>query len=205
MTVLSAILYVLNIIANNDILYTFEKICENYEQKIKELTLFYESKIFTYEKKIMSEINHLKDISVNYISLDQYNNIIANLNVKWSEKFNEAKKEYEAYIERLTNILTYKEKYRGLLSRMYFYKAKELDISKIEEALKDESLSNRPKKKNNMFYLEDLTRISELSEEINYSSGMQMMKIFKEYKNDTSIIDDFDYYEFKQKNSMSNK
>lgn len=42
-------------------------------------------------------------------------------------------------------------------------------------------------------------------QEINYSSGMQMMKIFKEYKNDTSIIDDFDYYEFKQKNSMSNK
>ena len=29
------------------------------------------------------------------------------------------------------------------------------DISKIEEALKDESLSNRPKKKNNMFILRE--------------------------------------------------
>lgn len=165
-----------------------EKISENYEQKIKELTLFYESKIFTYEKKIMSEINHLKDISVNYISLDQHNNIITNLNVKWSEKFNEAKKEYEAYIERLTNILTYKEKYRGLLSRMYFYKAKEIDISKIEEALKDESLPNRPKKKNNMFYLEDLTRISELSEEINYSSALFELKMLYNKKMNELVI-----------------
>lgn len=38
-------------------------------------------------------------------------------------------------------------------------------------------------------------------EEINYASGMKMMKIFKDYKNDTSIIDDFDYYEYKQNNS----
>lgn len=154
-----------------------KKISENYEQKIKELTLFYESKIFTYEKKIMSEINHLKDISINYISLDQHKNIIANLNLKWNEKLNEAKKEYDAYIERLTNILKYKEKYRGLLSRMYFYKTNELDISKIEEALEDENISNKSKKKNNMFYLEDLTRISELSEEINYSSALFELKM----------------------------
>ena len=38
-------------------------------------------------------------------------------------------------------------------------------------------------------------------EEINYSSGMKMMKIYKEYKNDTSIFDDFDYYEYKQNHS----
>ena len=38
-------------------------------------------------------------------------------------------------------------------------------------------------------------------EEINYASGMKMMKIFKDYKNDTSIIDDFDYYEYKQNHS----
>lgn len=154
-----------------------EKISENYEQKIKELTIFYESKIFTYEKKIMTEINNLKDVSVNYISLDQHKNIIADLNLKWNGKFNETKKEYEAYIERLTNILKHKEKYRGLLSRMYFYKAKELDISKIEEALKDESISSKSKRKNNMFYLEDLTRVSELSEEINYSSALFELKM----------------------------
>ena len=36
------------------------------------------------------------------------------------------------------------------------------------------------------------------AQEVNYEAGINMLQIFKDYQNKTSIIDDFSYYEYQQ-------
>ena len=43
------------------------------------------------------------------------------------------------------------------------------------------------------------------AQEVDYASGLAMLNIFQSYQSNTSIIDDFSYYEFKQNQILKNK
>ena len=160
------------------------KIKEQYENRIKELTNYYENKISGYEKVMLNQLNELKNINVNYITIAEHKNIISNNNIQWKEKLESYKKEYDDYIAKLTNILSYKEKYKSLLTRMYLYKAKEYNISKIEKELREENKLRVKQKPAAIPYMEDITKLSELCEEVNLSTALFELKLLYKEKMD---------------------
>jgi len=39
-------------------------------------------------------------------------------------------------------------------------------------------------------------------QEVPFETGIQVLEIFEKYKNQTSILDDFEYYEMQEKNHL---
>lgn len=146
-----------------------KNLTDSYEQRLKDLKGFYELKYERYEKSLKDNLNDFKNLAANYININKHKEIINFLNAQWTKKFSLMKKEYENYINNLTNILKIKDKYRGLLTRLLMYKKNNISIEKIEEVLNP--------KRENFSQVEDIMKLSQLTEEVNYYAAIFEMKL----------------------------
>ncbi len=144
------------------------KLIKAYENKIKEISNIYENKLQNLEKSYQLLLKNIQTSSNTYITLIEHNYIINNLNLKWENRISSLKTQYEKQISNLTDIMKYKEKYRGLINRMEKYRKYEIDIQKIEEKLIENKIENN--KQTDFSF--DLYLVSKLSQEIEYNKSL---------------------------------
>ena len=144
------------------------KLMKIYDNKIKEISYIYENKLQNLEKSYQLLLKKIQTSSNTYITLIEHNNVINNLNLKWENRISSIKNQYEKQISNLTEIMKYKEKYRGLINRMEKYRKYEIDIQKIEEKLIENKIENNKE----IDFSFDLYLVSQLSQEIEYNKSL---------------------------------
>ena len=144
------------------------KIKSLYELKIREISLFYETKFCDLNKLLNNNLNEYKLLSSNYISLAQHKTIINDIKKNYNELLNKTKENCEKVIKKLTDIMKNKTKYKDLIKRLQLYTIYEVKINDIEKIIinnLNEKLNNNIKGNN---YFNDFYLISQLDEDINY-------------------------------------
>ena len=157
------------------------KIKSLYELKIREISLFYETKFCDLNKLLNNNLNEYKLLSSNYISLAQHKTIINDIKKNYNELLNKTKENCEKVIKKLTDIMKNKTKYKDLIKRLQLYTIYEVKINDIEKIIinnLNEKLNNNIKGNN---YFNDFYLISQLDEDINYHKKIcQMNQLYNE-------------------------
>ena len=157
------------------------KIINLYELKIKEISLFYETKFCDLNQLLSDNLNEYKLLSSDYISLAQHKSIIIDLKKNYNDLLNKTKENYEKLIKKLTDIMKYKTKYQDLIKRLQVYTIYEVDINEIEKKFVNnlnEKLNNKLNEQNKGYhsYFNDFYLINQLDEDINYHQKMFELK-----------------------------
>ena len=152
------------------------KIINLYELKIKEISLFYETKFNDLNQLLSNNLNEYKLLSSDYIPLAQHKTIINDLKKNYNDLLNKTKENYEKIIKKLTDIMKYKTKYQDLIKRLQIYTIYEVDINDIVDNLNEKLNTLNGQKKGNHSYFNDFYLINQLDEDINYHQKMFELK-----------------------------